>query len=135
MARQSLESRLADAAAASSSLAAVALRSSVENVQNSPATSLSPFTKSSTTVRRTSTSRYNVNGEVGDPAGSWDGSGRCVVLVQEAGASMTAVFSWDFFSGSNTVAVGPSLGYVCRNTIALTSIMLHLPGQSGSLKT
>ncbi|CAN0036925.1 unnamed protein product, partial [Ectocarpus sp. 12 AP-2014] len=64
VARQSLESRLADAAAASSSLAAVAHRASVENMQNnSPATSLSPFTKSSTTVRRTSTSRYNVNGE------------------------------------------------------------------------
>ncbi|CAM9263839.1 unnamed protein product [Ectocarpus sp. 13 AM-2016] len=64
VARQSLESRLADAAAASSSLAAVAHKASVENMQNnSPATSLSPFTKSSTTVRRTSTSRYNVNGE------------------------------------------------------------------------
>lgn len=68
VARQSLESRLADAAAASSSLAAAAHRGSAENIQNSPATSLSPFTQSSTTVRRTSTSRYSVNGEVGDSA-------------------------------------------------------------------
>lgn len=68
MARQSLDSRLAAAAAATSSLAAAAHRASVDNLHNSPVSSLSPFTKS-TTVRRTSTSLYNVNGEVGDGGG------------------------------------------------------------------
>eukprot|EP00752_Nemacystus_decipiens_P007271 g6508.t2 len=72
VARQSLDSRLAAAAAASSSLAAATNRASVDSHRasvdnlhrnsNNGAASLSPYTKS-TTVRRTSTSLISTNGE------------------------------------------------------------------------
>ena len=90
VARQSLDSRLAAAAAASSSLAAATHRASVDNhrasIDNHRASvdsfhnnnsnghaSLSPYTKS-TTVRRTSTSLVNVNGEVSGGARCGEGS-------------------------------------------------------------
>lgn len=96
VAQQSLDSRLAAAAAASSSLAAATHRASVDNhrasvdnhhrasadnhrasvdnyLNNGPS-SLSPYTKS-TTVRRTSTSLVNINGEVS--GGGKAGRGTC----------------------------------------------------------
>ena len=65
LARQSLDSRLAAAAVANSNLAAATQRASMDSnsLHNNSASPLSPYTKS-TTVRRTSTSLIHVNGEV-----------------------------------------------------------------------